>query len=110
MESATISLLESGLKDTESFFDSLVKSFKRMLAEMAYQAAIKPIVVQTVASLMPGGSSGAMGLDFHQDPVWVVDQHHLWREQFQLPEQLQQPLDSLGQPLRWQPRASLQVL
>lgn len=56
MESATISLLESGLKDTESFFDSIVDSFKRMLAEMAYQAAIKPIVVQTMAKMMPGES------------------------------------------------------
>jgi len=50
IESETIGLLERGFKDTESYFDSIVGSFKRMLAELAYQAAIKPIMIQMVAS------------------------------------------------------------
>lgn len=56
IQQSTVALLESGFKDTQSFFDSLVGSFKRMLAEMAYEAALKPIVVQTVAAMMPAGA------------------------------------------------------
>lgn len=56
IESETIGLLERGFKDTESYFDSIVGSFKRMLAELAYQAAIKPIIVNMVASV--GGMMG----------------------------------------------------
>jgi TP901 family phage tail tape measure protein len=58
IESETIGLLERGFKDTESYFDSIVGSFKRMLAELAYQAAIKPIIVNMVASV-----GGMMGMD-----------------------------------------------
>ena len=51
IESSTVRLMESGFRDTKNFFDSIVAQFKRMLAELAYQAAVKPIIVNMVASM-----------------------------------------------------------
>ena len=51
IESSTVRLMESGFRDTKNFFDSIVAQFKRMLAELAYQATIKPIIVNVVSSM-----------------------------------------------------------
>lgn len=62
VESATIELLQNGLGDFDNYFDSIVNSFKRMLAEMVYASVLQPIMVNlvTTAGSAVGLSNSAM--------------------------------------------------